>query len=635
MRYIKRANLTRLFQFSFAVALLLTNYVGAQAIRLPNVPREELLIVDNLAGRISNPMVFNPYQPSTILHQGLHNLVLDSLWDINTVTGKWFNVLAAAPPKPLDKSYKTWQIKLRQGITWSDGEPFTAADVIFTFNMLTTNKDLPAYSFWSDFVQEAVAEDDYTVKLTLKRPYAKLQTQLGVVVYGNGFRPVPKHIWENQDAATFDNYPPVGVGPYTLESVDPQGYWFLWKRRADWQQSTVGQVVGEPKPKYVLFVAYGPEERRVLAGVQHQLDVFTDITPESWDVLRARNPAAQAFDKNFPYAWMDDPCERGMTFNLTRKPFDKKEVRWALTLATNIQDVSMATFSGMLRMSPLHIPPISVFKDDYFGALEPWLNDFALADGYKPFDPNAAPTMTKTLAAQGKEVPSDPQAAKDLFGIGWWKYDQAEASKLLESVGFTKTDGQWHKPDGSPWVITMVAPSNFEVESGRLAYAVADQWRNFGIEVNVQAVESGQFWTIWPTGNYDVGSYWPGCGQIPDIWSFVNGFNKKYVVPTGEAPASNQIRWSNDKVSRIGEEMEGLLPSDPKTIELGREALKVFVEEMPYIPMFGTSKFVPVDTTYWTGWPSADNHYDNPVWWWSGFKFILPHIKSTSQSAQQ
>lgn len=629
-----KTTIKKLLSLGLFLVLLLVGWVSAQAIRLPNVPREELLIVDLLVGRVSNPTVFNPYRVGTILEDGLHNLALDSLWDINTVTGEWTNVLAAAPPEPLDDTYKTWEITLREGIAWSDGEPFTAEDVIFTFDMLTTNEELPGYGFWSDFVQEAVAEGDYTVKLTLKRPYAKLQTQLGVVVFGNGFRPIPKHIWESENPATFDNYPPVGVGPYTLEQVDPQGYWFLWKKRPDWQQSTVGQVVGEPKPNYVLFVAYGPEERRVLAGIQHQLDVFTDITPESWDVLRARNPAAQTFDPNFPYAWMDDPCERGMTFNLSRPPFDQKEVRWALTLATNIQEVSMATFSGMLRMSPLHIPPIGVFKDDYFGALEPWLTDFALEDGYKPFDPNAAVSMSETLNAQGKEVPSDPEAAKDLFGIGWWKYDPDQATKLLESVGFSKEGGRWLKPDGSPWTITIVAPSNFEVQSSRLAYAVADSWRNFGVEVNVQAVESGQFWTIWPTGNYDAGSYWPGCGQIPDIWSFVNGFNKKYVVPTGEAPPANQIRWTNDEISRIGEEMEGLLPSDPKTIELGREALKVFVEEMPYIPMVGTSKFVPVDTTYWTGWPSIDNHYDNPVWWWSGFKYILPHIESTQSAAQ-
>ena len=88
MRYVKKANLTRLFQLSFVITLLLTNYVGAQAIRLPNVPREDLLIVDLLVGRVSNPTVFNPYRVGTILEDGLHNLALDSLWDINTVTGK-------------------------------------------------------------------------------------------------------------------------------------------------------------------------------------------------------------------------------------------------------------------------------------------------------------------------------------------------------------------------------------------------------------------------------------------------------------------------------------------------------------------------------------------------------------------
>jgi len=81
----------------------------------------------------------------------------------------------------------------------------------------------------------------------------------------------------------------------------------------------------------------------------------------------------------------------------------------------------------------------------------------------------------------------------------------------------------------------------------------------------------------------------------------------------------------------LAEEMEGLPPVDPANVVLGREALKVFVEEMPYIPMAGTSKFVPVDTYYWDKWPSAESHYDSPIWWWSGFKFILPMIEPTGR----
>lgn len=613
-----------------ALAVVLGTIASAQTIRLPQVPRQDMLIVDNLAGRIANPTVFNPYRTGTILHQGLHNLAMEVLWDINTVTGEWIDVLAGGPPEPLNEDFTRWRIPLREGVTWSDGKPFTSADVVFTFNMLTSTPELPQYGHWSNLVESAEAEGDHAVILTLTRPYAKLQVLLGVVVYQNQFKPVPKHVWEKVDPATFDNYPPVVPGPYVLDSVDPNGYWFLWKKRDDWQNSTVGLVHGEPAPEYVLFVAYGTEERRILAGAQHQLDVFTDITPEGWDVLRARNPNAQAFHEDFPYAWLDDPCERGMTFNLLREPYDRKEVRWALALATNIEEVSMSAFSGMLRVSPLHIPPINVFKDIYFGELEPWLRDFSLDDGYKPFDPDVAVRHAERLKAEGYNVPTDEEGARDLFGIGWWNFDPEQAERLLEGAGFSRDgNGRWRLPDGSPWTMTIVAPSNFEIQSSRLAFAVADQWRNFGIDVNVQAVESGQFWTMWPTGNYDVGSYWPGCAQIPDIWSFVNHHHERFVVPTGESTGTNQIRFANSDLSSIAEEMEMVLSTDPRVVELGRDALKIFVEEMPFIPMVGTSKFVPVDTTYWTNWPSGDNHYDNPVWWWSGFKHILPYIEPT------
>ena len=53
--------------------------------------------------------------------------------------------------------------------------------------------------------------------------------------------------------------------------------------------------------------------------------------------------------------------------------------------------------------------------------------------------------------------------------------------------------GKWQNPDGSPLEVTINAPSNFEVQSGRLAFAVADSWRKFGVRVNVQQLESGPF----------------------------------------------------------------------------------------------------------------------------------------------
>ena len=47
--------------------------------------------------------------------------------------------------------------------------------------------------------------------------------------------------------------------------------------------------------------------------------------------------------------------------------------------------------------------------------------------------------------------------------------------------------------------------------------------------------------------------------------------------------------------------------------------------------MFGTSNFVPVDTYYWSNYPSAETPYEGPWWWWSNFKFMVTEIKATGR----
>ena len=79
-------------------------------------------------------------------------------------------------------------------------------------------------------------------------------------------------------------------------------------------------------------------------------------------------------------------------------------MRWALALATDIQGVSMATFNGMLRVSPLPIPPTSVLQKTYMFPMEGWLAELTLPDGFRPFDPGYA----EDLACPDLQAPSVP-----------------------------------------------------------------------------------------------------------------------------------------------------------------------------------------------------------------------------------
>jgi peptide/nickel transport system substrate-binding protein len=137
-----------------------------------------------------------------------------------------------------------------------------------------------------------------------------------------------------------------------------------------------------------------------------------------------------------------------------------------------------------------------------------WLKEFALPDGYKPFDPDYAIRLADQLRAEGTaDVPKDPEQVRDLLGVGWWKYDPDEAAKLLKSVGFKKADDKWQTPEGKPWTISILAPADFEVESQRLAFAVANAWTAFGIDAKVTQMQDGPFFSSEALGNYEVGSY--------------------------------------------------------------------------------------------------------------------------------
>jgi len=610
---------------------MLTLTLTAQV--LPKVPRGDLLIVDALHGRLAKTD-FNIWKPATQAGNGIQQALMDTLWYVDPTSGEWINALAAEPPI-YNEDATVMTVKLRQGIYWSDGVEFTADDVVFTVKVQIENPGFNYSGPFSTYVKDVYAKDKYTVVFELKKPYPRFHNFFNVLIYGACYI-MPKHIFEKvEDPLKFDFNPPVSLGPYVLKDYDKAGYWWFFERREDWQRTSVGMVYGKPKPKYLLFIYYGPEEKKVLAQAQHQLDCIFDLTPEAWDVLRKRNKYSMVWYEDFPWAWMDDVAARGLCFNLTKFPYNIKQVRWALTLAIDIKDVIISGFNGIERLAPLHEAPTTAFMKYFDKPLKEWLEDFTIQVGdeqFKPFDPTIPEQIAEWAKDQGYNVTMAPE---DIWGIGWWKYAPDVAEKLLKEVGFTKKDGKWYLPNGEPWKITLVGlPA--EIDSARLAFAVADQWRKFGIETSVETVEAGVFWTRWSLGDFDVGSYWPASASgIADIWPLYQGWHKRYVVPTGQAASNNQIRWTNNIASDIIDKMATLKPDDPRLMELSRDLFKVFVEEMPYICTVINKKFNAYDQYVWTNFPSAKNPYMSTAWWWGTFKFLLPFLEPTGRAPSE
>lgn len=112
----------------------------------------------------------------------------------------------------------TWTFKIHEGLTWSDGEPLTAADAAWTFNLIMTDATA-ATSNGSlvDNFDTVEAPDDTTLVITTKEPQANM---LYISIPVSGIPIVPQHIWESEVAGLKDyrnmDFPVVGYGPFVL-----------------------------------------------------------------------------------------------------------------------------------------------------------------------------------------------------------------------------------------------------------------------------------------------------------------------------------------------------------------------------------------------------------------------------------
>ena len=64
--------------------------------------------------------------------------------------------------------------------------------------------------------------------------------------------------------------------------------------------------------------------------------------------------------------------------------------------------------------------------------------------------------------------------------------------------------------------------------------------------------------------------------------------------------------------------MDTLPLGDPQLDELYLQAMEIYLAELPVIPITQAKKIIPFNTTYWTGWPTAENNYIHPPTWWQG-----------------
>jgi peptide/nickel transport system substrate-binding protein len=551
------------------------------------VARKDILVIPSNVN-IPAPDIWNPYIPGTFILQGMNQNMMEPLFMLNYETGNIDGWLAES--YEANETLDEWTVKLKPGTEWSDGTPLTSEDVVFTINLL---KDNAPNLNWSgavaQWVESVEAVDDRTIKFTLTggNPRFVMENLAGTT--SQAIVPLPKHVWEGKDPITFKNEYnaetgwPVFSGPYVVKSFSSTE--FVYKRNDNWWGAKSGAFnLPAPLEIHRPWVGDAATGQQMLAN--NESDIGGGNNPSTNQALQAQNPKLVAYTNEPPLGWID-PCPRMLTVNSMVPPWDNKEMRWALSYAINRQQIVDVVNEGAGATSNFIFPA--------YEALAPFQE-----------------AINEIVAPIGE-------------------FNQDKSRELIEKNGYTLDagTGKYVGADGTTLTLDIVLPPFMEP----WARMVSQQLNDVGIDAVLRVLEWGVFRDQTGRGQFTAATQWDGCGSVIEPWFGMQRYHKKWVNPIG-TPGTEYVdntnnggRWVNDEYSALIDEMGALPLGDPRVVDLMKQAVTIWADELPDIPLVQTPVFILFNETYWTNWPTKDNNYVQPPSHWQHFLRVLTELQ--------
>ncbi|GHO81209.1 peptide ABC transporter substrate-binding protein [Ktedonobacter sp. SOSP1-85] len=266
---------------------------------------------------------FNPYSSSVI--SGTPGMIYETLLYFNRLNGDIKPWLAQSYDLASDATSITFH--LRKDVKWSDGQPFTSDDVVFTLNLIKQNPSIDVSGISSRF-KDVVAPDSSTVTVTLNAPYYPIIWYLGGQTYI-----LPKHVWSavKGDPSQYADPNPVGTGPFVLKSFTPQLV-TLSKNSRFWKP-------GKPEVSELKIPAYNSNTSAELALQKGEIDWTNLYIPDIEKTYIKLDPVHNHY-------WFPSSDVVMLFMNITKYPFNQLPVRQAISDAINRDQLNKVGESG-------------------------------------------------------------------------------------------------------------------------------------------------------------------------------------------------------------------------------------------------------------------------------------------------
>jgi peptide/nickel transport system substrate-binding protein len=494
---------------------------------------------------------FNPFQ-STSTGYTTHavDLYQQPLFVYNTLNP------SQAPVPELGLSYswsnggRTLAVTTRSGVKWSDGKPFSAADVAFTFNLI---KKFPALNVPGTPLPTSASASGNTATLNFSAPqYASLPLILQTQI-------VPQHIWASiSDPATFKDPTPVGTGPFVLGKFSAQGFTMTANPHYYGKASLHVPEVD--------FPAYTSNANLVAPVASGAIDwAGNSITGVQANYL-AKSPDNHTWLSSAPF--MSDNNVVGLWFNTTKAPLNDPAVRRAVSYGIDRQQLSVDGESS-------NEPP----ETSSSGLLLPVDKSFL------------APALSSDLPSAG---------------------DAKMVSKILTGDGYKKVGGKWTKA-GKTISFSVMDPVLYSdyYEDSQL---IVKQLNALGFDVKVEGEGGPNGPNVWTanlnSGNFTAAIHWGAQGTSPYFF-YDNWMDYKLSAPDGKTASADYGRFNYAPAqAALAQYASSGSPSVQNAAITKLE--NIMSTQVPVAPLLLGASWAEFSTRDYTGWPSTSNPYMDP-----------------------
>ena len=530
---------------------------------------------------ISEPLTLNLAISTDTGSSGVLGYLFDGLTEISWLTNQVEPGLAESWESSADGL--TWIFHIRRGVTWHDGEPFTAHDVDFTFNRIIYNEDIPASSAptfhfryldeesgtWTESPMAVTALDDYTVQCVLPVPFAPFLRSMGTAIY-------PRHILEpHVDDGTFtstwdidtDPSEVIGTGPFTIGSYVPGERVVLQRNPDYWLKDDEGNAL-----------PYLDEIVRVIVeDFDAELDSFLDGESDTYGVLGEDLRQLQPLQSEGNFTIY----RRGPAFG--------------------------TTFLGF-NMNPGEIGPGTPFVDPV--KLE-WFRN-------TQFRQAVAHSIDKQSIINdiqhGQAYPqwaSVSPAAGDFHNpnVRRYEYDLGTANGILDGLGWLDTNGDGIREDGdgNEIAFTMITNTGNSVRE-RVGEIITQGMTDIGLGVDYQLVEFGDL-VFSLTASYDWEAMIVGFSGGPDPYSGINFWHSSEGLhlwyPYQETPATDWEAEIDDLYVRASQELD-----HERRVSYYHRAQEVAAENVPVIYTTLSERFTATRNVFGNSTPTLYGLWD-------------------------